>query len=264
MAQIKNQSTHLEQDYADLEQRKKEFWRKGLRRTVLIIIVGSAISLLAGGLRMMRIETAFAYMIMAAVVSLLLPLFQITGLAREQEVLAAGIEGESDMAELLSCLPDSYCVYRDLTIPYDGKTSEVDTIVVGPTGVFVIEVKNHRGRICGDAADKDWIQHKVGRGGTPYQKTFYSPLKQVGTHVYRVAGLLRKSGIGVYVIGLVYFANEEADVQITGGGETEVYANNGTGAGDSTQLLQRITRGRVLLTDMEIKRICGILEKNAQ
>lgn len=264
MAQIKNQNTHLEQDYADLERRKKEFRRKGLQRTVLIIIGGSAISLLAGGLRLMHTETAFAYMIMAAVVSLLLPFFQTSGLAREQEVLAAGIEGEADMEDLLSTLPDAYCVYRDLTIPYDGKTSEADTIVVGPTGVFVIEVKNHRGRICGDAVDKDWIQHKVGRGGTPYQKTFYSPLKQVGTHVYRVAGLLRKSGVGVYVIGLVYFANEEADVQITGSGVTEVYANNGTGAGDGEQLLKRITGGRVLLKDMEIRRICSILERKTQ
>ncbi len=55
---------------------------------------------------------------------------------------ARGLEGEREVFETLSKLPDTYSVFRGLntTNKYD-----IDFLVIGPTGVFAIEVKSHKG-----------------------------------------------------------------------------------------------------------------------
>lgn len=65
-------------------------------------------------------------------------------------MLRAGAYGETRVAEELELLPDSYWVIHDVRLrstspmKFDGKglfTAQVDHLVVGPTGVFVIEAK---------------------------------------------------------------------------------------------------------------------------
>ena len=152
--------------------------------------------------------------------------------------LKAGVEGEITTAMIVEELPDDYVVYQNIEVTYNGKASELDAVVVGPTGVFIIETKNHNGKIAGSYDDPQWVQHKVGRQGTPYSKNFYSPVKQVGTHVYRLANFLRGNGCNVYVNGIVYFANPAAEVYIGGAeGNTPVYSALNGGA---TRLRERI------------------------
>lgn len=139
-------------------------------------------------------------------------------------ILVAGINGEILASNCVAGLPDTYTAFRNLTVSYGGKSSEVDILVVGPTGVFVIEVKNLNGTIYGDAEESQWEQYKVGRAGTPYTKNFYNPIKQVNTHVYRVAHYLREKGIDVYVNAIVYFAASETLVVTSGtDGRTQVF-----------------------------------------
>lgn len=137
----------------------------------------------------------------------------------------SGFTGEETTAEILSTLPPSYVVFLNTKITYEGNSSELDAIVVGPTGVFVIETKHMNGTIRGNYETPHWVQHKVGRKGTPYSKNFYSPVKQVGTHVWRLANLLRDNGIKIYVNSMVFFSNPETTVQVTGDeGRTPVYS----------------------------------------
>ncbi len=135
---------------------------------------------------------------------------------QKANILGSGVQGEGRMIGIIEQLPDPYTGFQNVMVSYDGKTSELDMVVIGLTGIFVIEVKNHGGTIVGDTADRNWVQHKVGRGGTPYSNEFYSPLKQVGTHVYRLAHYLRGHGINVHVESIVYFANPETTVQLSG------------------------------------------------
>ena len=131
-------------------------------------------------------------------------------------ILEAGILGEQETARLIKKLPDSFYAFQNLKVTFDGKSSEIDLVLVGPTGVFVIEIKNLNGRVVGSFDKPRWSLHKIGRGGTPYKKDFYSPVKQVGTHVYRLANTLRKNGIKAYVNSCVFFSNEECVVHISG------------------------------------------------
>ncbi|MBR0393012.1 MAG: NERD domain-containing protein [Oscillospiraceae bacterium] len=104
-----------------------------------------------------------------------------------------GKEGESDVSAILYSLPPEYHVLNDVTIP-DQKTdpdrdytTQIDHIVVAPTGIFVIETKNYSGWIFGDDKSKQWKQ--------TFKKTqgnyFYNPVKQNWGHIFALAERLR-------------------------------------------------------------------------
>lgn len=56
-----------------------------------------------------------------------------------------GAAGERATAALLQALPKRFVVGHDLPVP--GSTANIDHVVIGPTGVFVIDSKAYRGRL---------------------------------------------------------------------------------------------------------------------
>ncbi len=175
-------------------------------------------------------------------------------------IYESGFRGESESEELIArSLPNDYYGIPNVRVQYDGKESELDMVVVGKTGVFIVETKNHGGTIWGSYGEHQWTQMKVGRGGTPYSKEFYSPIKQVKTHIYRLAHFLRQNGVQVHVDAMVVFANPDTVVNMEGmQGEIPVYANDGYGA---TQIREFITGHEVVLTDAMVDKIRTMLEK---
>lgn len=69
----------------------------------------------------------------------------------------------------------------------EGKSSQIDHIVINRNGVFVIETKNYSGRIYGNENQQQWSQ--VLAYGKVKNK-LYNPLKQNATHIYRVSKIL--------------------------------------------------------------------------
>lgn len=90
-------------------------------------------------------------------------------------------------------------MFRNVYIPTkNGKTSEIDLLVVSKKGIFIFESKNYGGNIYGDANRSKWIQY-IG-----HQKNFfYSPLLQNKNHARYLKEFLAKSGIEVPIIPLV-------------------------------------------------------------
>ncbi len=65
---------------------------------------------------------------------------------REAKVWRRGYEGERVVGELLeSALPDTFHVFNDVHFP--GRTANIDHIVIGPSGIFVLDTKNWRGNV---------------------------------------------------------------------------------------------------------------------
>jgi len=154
-------------------------------------------------------------------------------MGQKASVYASGIQGENATAEIVRMLPEQYFGVQNLQVTFDGKTSELDMVVVGPTGVFIIETKNMKGTIVGNYDSPQWSQRKVGQNGTPYSKSFYNPIKQVGTHVYRLANHLRANGINVRIESMVYFSNPDAEIQLLGTpAQTPVFSALANGTGD--------------------------------
>lgn len=129
----------------------------------------------------------------------------------EEQIIRAGLEGEQTALKLMKRLNNNCHVYTNLRIPYDGGESETDLIVVSPAGVTVIEVKNYKGTITGNASADNLTQVKSRHGDS---KTVQNPIRQVGTHVYRLAGYLRSKGIRTYVRNCVLFVNDNVTVQL--------------------------------------------------
>ena len=131
--------------------------------------------------------------------------------------LKQGVEGEDITADILkNGLNDSFTVFQNVVITFDGKNSELDLIIIGLNGVFVVEAKNRNGKIKGSYTKERWTQHKVGQRGGEYSAEFYSPVKQVSTHIFRLAGFLREKGAPAFINGIVYFANENTELEISG------------------------------------------------
>jgi hypothetical protein len=180
-------------------------------------------------------------------------------LPQEIEILRAGIQGENLTNYCLERLPDTYTAFRNLTVSYQGKKSEMDAVIVGPTGVFIVETKNLNGTIYGSFQDHDWTQYKVGRGGTPYQKSFYSPVKQVNTQVYRLANFLKEQGHRAHVYPIVYFANMDTTVEVTGQDDkTALFASSDDGA---DRLLRYVLQQPQALSPAICDRIVSTIER---
>lgn len=179
---------------------------------------------------------------------------------KQANVYRAGVEGEEATARIIKTLPEQYYGIQNLKITYDNKTSELDIVVVGPTGVFVIETKNISGSVNGNYHDTEWTKQKISKGNRIYISSFYSPIKQVGTHVYRFANHLRSNGIHVHVDSAVYFANPEATVEISGtSNKTAVFSAANYG---DERLINFITDREKVINNVQIKRILNLLKCN--
>ncbi|MBF9002487.1 nuclease-related domain-containing protein [Vibrio nitrifigilis] len=94
--------------------------------------------------------------------------------------------GEFLINRLLSRLPASdYTLIKDVTLPTDEGTTQVDHIVVSTFGIFVVETKNMKGWIFGSKNQKQWTQ-KIYR----HTAKFQNPLHQNYKHVKTLESLL--------------------------------------------------------------------------
>lgn len=63
------------------------------------------------------------------------------------EIINAGTAGERKVSHYLSFLnPNKYKVYNNITAKANGRSQQVDHLVIGPNGIFHIETKNYSGR----------------------------------------------------------------------------------------------------------------------
>ena len=67
---------------------------------------------------------------------------------RESRKEEKGADGESDFVKHLKDLPDTYTVICDL--PFADSYGNIDHLVIGPTGVFSIDVKDWMGTVASD------------------------------------------------------------------------------------------------------------------
>ena len=90
-------------------------------------------------------------------------------------------------------------ILRNVYIPTkDGKTSEIDLLVISKKGIFVFEIKNYGGNIYGDANRSKWIQY-IGR----QKNFFYNPLLQNKNHAKHLKQFLAQDGIEIPIIPLI-------------------------------------------------------------
>ena len=55
-------------------------------------------------------------------------------------------------------LPGELVVLKNVYVPYQGRTSEIDLLMIHEKGIFVFESKNYSGWIFGSADQLNWTQ----------------------------------------------------------------------------------------------------------
>ena len=91
---------------------------------------------------------------------------------------------------------DKYTLLNDIMIEVNGKTHQIDHIVLSKYGIFVIETKQYNGYITGDKYDNKWVRRFKGREPIYYT----NPIKQNYGHVKAICELLNISEDKVFNI----------------------------------------------------------------
>jgi restriction system protein len=75
---------------------------------------------------------------------------------------------------------ETYTLFKNVTLKTEDGTTQIDHIIVSRFGVFVIETKNMKGWIFGDAHQKTWTQ-KIYRHTTKFQNPLHQNYKHTKT-----------------------------------------------------------------------------------
>lgn len=97
---------------------------------------------------------------------------------------------------------------NDITLTDDnGQTSQIDHVFVNENGIWVIETKTYSGMIFGSENNSHWTQ-VLAYGHE--KNTFYNPLKQNNTHLYRLGKQLKPS---IKLHSVIVFASPDVDIK---------------------------------------------------
>lgn len=76
----------------------------------------------------------------------------------------------------------SSIILHDILIPTkDGGTTQIDHIIIAPSGIYVIETKAYAGWITGTRNSEKWIQHFSKRNKYPFQNPYRQNYKHIKT-----------------------------------------------------------------------------------
>jgi hypothetical protein len=144
----------------------------------------------------------------AGLVFLIAPLVTFYFYLRKYHIYSGGWQGEKRVAQLLSSkLNDDYYLLNDLYLRDGG--GDIDHIVLGPSGVFVLETKNWSGNITcnGD----DW--QRAGK-----RNFSGSPSRQVKRNTTKIKQIIDNNpalrALGVFVEGIVVFTNNHSNLHV--------------------------------------------------
>ena len=139
---------------------------------------------------------------------LLVPLAAFYYFLHKYRIYGAGWEGEKRVIKLLSSkLSDNYILINDLCLKSGG--GDIDHVVLGPNGIFVLETKNWNGNITcnGDLWQRAGKQNFKG-----------SPSRQVKRNASTIKHIIDSSPsfgpLGVYVEDIVVFTNKHATLRL--------------------------------------------------
>ena len=144
----------------------------------------------------------------AGLVFLLVPLVSFYFYLRKYRIYSGGWEGEKQVAKFLtSTLNDDYYLLNNLYLSNGG--GDIDHIVLGPNGVFVLETKNWSGSIScnGDEWQRAGKRNFSG-----------SPSRQVKRNAAKIKQIIDSSPnlrhLGVWVEGIVVFTNKHSTLHV--------------------------------------------------
>jgi hypothetical protein len=129
--------------------RQRRLWSVGTAGIALVGFVGGFVLCIGflGGRIGQWVVTGIELGVAAVMVGIYrFTMRRMTELEQQRFAMAKGAAGEQAVGAKLGRLPEEYKVINNLTTPF----GNVDHVVVGPTGVFLLDTKNWRGVVAAD------------------------------------------------------------------------------------------------------------------
>ncbi len=180
---------------------------KNLAKAALCLLIFAA----AASVLIYRVLSTFqvAILELAGLIFLLVPLIAFYFYLRKYRIFSGGLVGEREVAALLDkTLSDDYFVINDLYLRGGG--GDIDHIILGPNGIFVLETKNWSGVIScsGD------VWQRLGK-----RNFSSSPSRQIKRNAAKINQIIDKApnlrSSGIWVEGIVVFTNKHASLRIS-------------------------------------------------
>jgi hypothetical protein len=196
--------------YAALDQHRSEMQqaiRRRRNRVAVAVVAGIALSAVS-------YWVAPPLAILSAAGAVLVVFFSaITGGSSVPASALTGAEGEERVLRELARLPDDHAVFNQVHIPDSTVAAgrrEIDFLVVAPSGVHCIEVKNTPGLIYVRPEEKEWpLAHKAGCGGRPGWNVIANPLTQVAAQTEALNRWLLQHSMTCRINPILVFARSE-------------------------------------------------------
>jgi hypothetical protein len=125
-------------------------------------------------------------------------------LDKQIEAFQLGEEGEERTVQMIvQALDGNWSLFRNVSLPGRNK-GDLDIVLVGPPGVWVLEVKNLRGvyRNIGETWE---IRH-----GKNWKTSLANPSRQAKDNAVRLGDFLKADHLKIWVNPAVVWANEES------------------------------------------------------
>ncbi len=117
---------------------------------------------------------------------------------------------------------------KNLCLPWpDGRTAQIDELVIADSGIYVIEVKNYKGWIFGNEKNQYWTQVlSTGIRGESIKNKLYNPIRQNNSHICCIKKNLKRYKGPIH--SLIVFSDEAEfkDVIVNSSGVYVLYQSN--------------------------------------
>ncbi len=196
MRKIKGSSSYL----------KNQVWKNLAKATLSAIVFAAFFALL-----IYRILSNLQVGILEEVglIFLIIPFVAFYFYLHKYQIYRGGWVGEKQVSDLLThSLGDDYYLLNDLYLGKGG--GDIDHIVLGPNGVFVLETKNWSGTIS--CRGDEWE-----RGG---KRNFSgSPSRQVKRNAAKIKQIIENNqnlrSLGIWVEGIVVLTNNRSTLHVS-------------------------------------------------
>lgn len=160
-----------------------------------------------------------------------------------------GVAGEFivNLSAKLLLDKEKYHLIKNVTLPTEGGSTQIDHVIVSEFGVFVVETKNMKGWIFGSRNQKTWTQ-KIYKHSNKFQNPLHQNYKHVKT-IESLLGLNEQQIHSVIVfVGDSTFKTEMPENVTYGGGYARYIKSKKTPVLTESQVIEiagKIEQGRL-------------------
>lgn len=242
---------------SQLKQNKNKTFLKTALAIILVLVFAVVGFGMLFAILLKKSTLHIAFPIISLIIALAL-FVVFLALRKNLGILQSGVRGEEATLKILRKLPKEYTILTNPVILNRGITMELDFVVIGKNGVFIVESKNYRGIIKGKTSKQNWTQVKHGKNDKVYEKEVGNPVKQSYRQGKRMAEMFKDFDITADIYPVVYFVDDRSELKILDDAELGVQVFN-----KEKQLLDFIQSadGRHTVSSSELAKIIRFFKR---